>query len=158
MQISDQTRRRAIDFVEAAQGDLHLEAHKLVQRYREVLQGLLLDERERLRIVSAANHQKTPFVWAPLNFAAREVGPSLYLEWRITRPARKSKVPIFGARVPKLTGRGMGNYDLRKLIALAPSYMQHLVEETETEARYLRQRLKHLTDARRSIDKLLADA
>lgn len=151
---TDLTKDNAAKFLESVQGELHVQAHQLVQRFREIRDGLVHDQQQLAAQRGIAQNRRPDRVWAPLMFRAREKDPLLYLEWFTTAPS-KELGKYFKARVPRPKG-GAGNYDVRTLKASCPEYLHHLVEETETEARYLRQRLRMLTEARRLVAGLLA--
>lgn len=151
---TQKTNIRAAEFLEAAQGELHLQAHQLVQRFREIRDGLVQDQQQQAARRGIAENRRPDRVWAPLMFRAREREPYLYLEWFATSPA-KERGKYHKSRMARPKGAG-GNYDIRTLRASCPEYLHHLVEETEKEARYLRERLRMLTDARRLIGQLFA--
>lgn len=149
---TDRTKDNAAQFLESVQGELHVQAHKLVQRFREIRDGLVHDQQQLAAQRGIAQNRRPDRVWAPLMFRAREKDPQLYLEWFITAPS-KERGKYFKARVARPKGAA-GNYDIRSLKAACPDYLHHLVEETETEARYLRHRLRLLTQARRLVGTL----
>lgn len=151
-----ETNQRGADFLLAAQGELHLQAHQLVERFRDIRASLLQDQQAAAVAKGLADNRKPDRVWAPLMFRVQEKQTYLYLEWFFTAPGRE-RGQFHKSRVPKFAGKGVGgNYDIRTLLANAPEFLHDLVRETETEARYIRSRLRLLGDTKRLVVQLFS--
>jgi hypothetical protein len=149
---SPETASRCASFLAASESDLHLQAHQLVQRFRDICEGLVITQREIAAREGLARNRKAAKVWLPLRFRAQESGRYFYLEWYATAPGTKLG-HFFSARIPRSAG---GNYAIPTLLARAPECMHDLIHETETEARFLRERLKLLANAKKITAQLLA--
>jgi hypothetical protein len=144
--------RSCANFLAGIESDLHLQAHQLVQRFRDICEGLVVTQREIAAREGLARNRKPAKVWLPLRFRVQESGRYFYLEWYATAPGTKLG-HFFSTRVPRSAG---GNYAIPALLARAPECMHHLIHETETEARFLRARIKLLADTKKITARLLS--
>jgi hypothetical protein len=148
--------RSCANFLAGIESDLHLQAHQLVQRFRDICDGLITNQREIAAREGLARNRKPAKVWMPLRFRVLETGPYFYLEWYATAPGTKPG-RFFTSRIPRtVPASGYSNYSIQTLLSRAPEYMHCVVHETETEARFLRERLKLLANTKKLTARLLS--